>query len=119
MNLDCIHIPADRREHQYRILIPHKPPKQTTAQRSPSRLQHSFLAAVRPGYTDADHLSEPHTFFTLSGKKCPSKGLNKKTGRFSTGKKKTGAHRKLRHAPVEIKTLPIRLDQQGIGTTNV
>ena len=64
MNLHCIHIHADRREHQYRILIPHKPAKQPAAQRCPSRLQHSFLAAARPGHIDADPLSEPHFLFT-------------------------------------------------------
>ena len=60
MDLNNVNIHADRREHQYRVPVPHKPPQQTTAQRSPGRLQHGFLTAVRPGHIDADPLSEPH-----------------------------------------------------------
>ena len=62
MDLYRVHVHADRREHQYRVLIPHKPAKQTAAQSCPGRLQHGFLTAARPGHIDADPLSEPHTF---------------------------------------------------------
>ncbi len=89
MDFYSVHIHADRRKHQYCILIPHKPPEETTEQVASSRLQQSFLTAVRPGHIDADYLSEPHFYITLSAGKTPlHTGDRKKQSRFKVDRKK-------------------------------
>jgi hypothetical protein len=66
MDFHRINIHAGRREHQYCALVSHKPSQQMTTDGALSRLQYSFLSAVRSPHIDADPLSEPHFTFTLS-----------------------------------------------------